>query len=187
MNLNSEQKQRISDALFSAVKKSELFNLEENVELLVSEGVDRDEAKILIQSELSEIIRKREEASAKEIEENEEEAIMTYVSFFGASMIGVIKPIFGIQSLVWFIASIVLGALIGFFCHRKTPISGILATVCFVVIAGLAYDWYMQMLHESGRSSYRKIELLIPMIMAAVPSYLLLIFVNKILYSKKES
>ncbi len=86
-----------------------------------------------------------------------------------------------IKSLLMLLLISATGGIIGYFGDIKNPIPGFLGSFSMVILSSYTFDFYL-----SGRTSFIKIELLIPTFMAIIPAgiiYFMTIFLL-ILFNK---
>jgi hypothetical protein len=94
-------------------------------------------------------------------------------ALFAIALIPVIIPFisgydtFGLGFWGWIIVSSIISAGTAFFAMRETPILSIICGLIFGFTSHYAFNWYF-----SGRSSFIQIEALIPMILGAVPPFI---------------
>jgi len=103
------------------------------------------------------------------------------VVFFITLMISIIGPVFDIRSALWYIVALLAVAIAGYFGFKEKPIAGIAGTVAFAILFPLAYAQYF-----ANKTSYIRIEMLIPIAMAAIPAFLLLFILSKTIYRGQD-
>jgi hypothetical protein len=171
MALNEKQRNRIQMAF-----QSGNFDLNFEIENLTAQGMSKENAVVLIQAEVNAYRQKLFDEKVKK-EDSEEYSKIAWIAVI---MIGLIGPVFDISSIVWYAVACVLAGGVGYWAFKETPIAGLIGSCCFVFIIPFTYSWYI-----SGRSSIIKIELLIPMALAILPSFLTGFIISKFLYPDK--
>ncbi|MEO5685013.1 MAG: hypothetical protein ABIQ88_20380 [Chitinophagaceae bacterium] len=153
------------------------FSVDHEIQKLVKEGFDDTSSRNLILQVLKEY---RYELFQRKLsqQKNEEKKKLSY---FVLLMISITGPVFNIGNLLWYLLACVVAGAAGYYGQADKPIAGMLGGVLLVIVFPLTYSFYM-----SGRHSYFNVELLIPVLMAAVPAWLLQLFVGKIFYDKDE-
>ena len=154
------------------------FSAQAAIIKLMAEGFELEEAKILITAELR---KYKQELFNKADKRNSSEESRQLV-FIGIIMISTVGPVFNITSPIWYIVAIALCGLLGYLAAKTRPIAGILGAVVMSVVLPFADNFYFE-----GRTSYIKIELAIPMIIAAVPAFLVYYFISKTVYAHIEN
>ena len=87
----------------------------------------------------------------------------------------------GVDSMPLLIILSIIAGIAGYYGAEETPMAGILGSMVFVIASGYAFDFYL-----SGRTSYIKIELLIPFFMAAIPAGIIFFGLFVVEYSNKK-
>ena len=103
------------------------------------------------------------------------------IVFFITLMITIIGPVFEIRSALWYIIALLAVGFAGYYGYKNKPIAGIAGTVAFAILFPLAYAQYF-----ANKTSYIKIELMIPVAMAAIPAVLLLFILSKTIYRGQD-
>lgn len=85
------------------------------------------------------------------------------------------SSLFGASSM-WYLLVIVIALVAGYFANKEYPIPTMAGCLAVAVIFPMAYTYYF-----FGRSSYLNIEMLIPMLIAIVPGYLVQFLISKLL------
>lgn len=156
---------------------NETFDLESDLDFLTQQGFDREEARTLIHKELIRLQKHALEDAKREKEESENEKAALLITM----MISVIGPIFEINSLLYYFIVITAVGALGFWGYKRTPIAGVVSCALVAILMPIFLLWYM-----SGRSSVIKIELLIPIVLSAVPAYLVGLGIKKVVYENKK-
>jgi hypothetical protein len=171
--LSPQRKDEIKQLLLN-----ENFSLEAETRKLVEKGYEEDEAKRFVVAELQQFKREfKKEMVGKIVKREEREEIKKGVSF-GVFMLSMIGPLFNITSSVWYMFVIVGAGVAGFWGFKPKPVAGLLGCIIYPVVFPFAYNTYF-----SGRASYIRIEMAIPMIMAAVPALLIYFIISKTVYA----
>ena len=174
MNPNISQKQK--DDIRNEIVSGN-FNLEIEIKKLTDQGHSKESAAQCISDELKKI--KTEIFNRKLEEKNKEEH--QKIAVIATIMIACIGPIFDTLSLIWYTIAFILAGIAGFFGAKDKPAAGILSALLLILSFPFAYNFYF-----SDRSSFIKIELLIPMFMAVIPCYILYFIIDKLFYSEKQ-
>jgi hypothetical protein len=154
------------------------FSLDAAIEKLVNAGYDEANAKLLIVAEFKEF---KKEMFQKKVKGNDQEEIKKVVTFV-VIMVSLVGPIFDIVSPLWYIAAVVITGIAGYIGYKPKPIAGLLGCMIVTIAFPFCYMFYF-----TGRTSYIKIEMVIPLVMAIVPAVLLYFIVSKILYPNTEN
>jgi hypothetical protein len=153
------------------------FSVENEIDKLVNEGFDENTSKNLIVRVLKEY---RYELFQHKLIQNKNEE-KKKLSWFVSLMATVAGPVFSVSNILWYILACVIAGAAGYYGHVKKPFAGMAGSLSLVILFPLTYVFYM-----SGRSSYISIELVIPLLMAIVPAYLIQMVVSKLLYTEDE-
>jgi hypothetical protein len=153
------------------------FSVENEIQRLMEKGLPRARAEAVVSEVLKTHRKKLFQASVSK-QTNEENKKAAFLVAMLASLLG---PAMEISSAAWYLAAMAISGAAGWFGYKDKPVAGIAGGVALAMVLPLTYQLYF-----TGRSSYIKIELLIPVLMAAVPSYLLLLLIAKIFYPKNE-
>lgn len=146
--------------------------VEQLMEKLEKKGYDEEGMKEILEN-VAKSIKQDMFYEAKRQQKNKEYAEGGMVGIF---LVAGIPAIFDITSTPVIICTCILAGLIGFFCFRKGPIAGCVAGVISVILFNYTYHWYV-----AGRDRMIGIEILIPMVMAAVPAVIIYYVLNAIL------
>jgi hypothetical protein len=154
------------------------FSLETFVAKLVAEGYDKTDAYRLVAAEFKEY---KTELFAQKMKENESEEAkkIAYGVIFVVSVIG---PVFHFTSGLWYTLSFLIAGAAGYYGYKSKPIAGIGGAIVLSMAFPFAYHIYF-----AGRRTFINIELLIPMIMAAVPAFIIFLILSKGLYSDDDN
>ncbi|WP_018343681.1 hypothetical protein [Cytophaga aurantiaca] len=172
MLLTEKQKNRIHTNLASGN-----FNVPAEVQHLVEQGFSEGEAALKIKEEIG-AYRQRLFDQKIEKEKGEEYEKLAYALVV---MVAILGPIMGIGSFVWYLAACAIAGGIGYWAFKDKPLAGLAGSICAVIMLPPIYEWYV-----SGRESIIKIEMLIPVGLALVPSYLVGYLVYITFYSNKN-
>ena len=156
------------------------FSAEAEIARLVEKGYDEAEAKSVLLDEIRDF---KQELFKQKMNQNKEGEVQNVV--LGAIVMFVmIGPIFGIRSPLWYMIAFIGAGIGGYFAAKRKPIAGIAGSVVYAIIFPLAHNMYF-----ADRTRFIKIEMVIPMIMAAIPAFLLYFILSKTVYanSDKES
>jgi len=173
MKLSSEQKKRIQENFQSGE-----FNTETEISTLVREGILEEHANLLLKEEAG-IFREKMFKGKLKSEDTENKKSIALVVIL---LLGIAGHVFNLSFPLWYIGSSVVAGAIGFFVYRETPISGILGAIMAVLLLPITLATYTE-----GRSTIFNIELIIPIGIAIVPSYIVYYFSAKMIYPPKKS
>jgi hypothetical protein len=171
----------LSQSQIEEIKKSistNTFKLETEVQKLVNTGMDASVAKDLVITAVKDNMRQQLFERSLKKEKSEDAG---KIANFVVIMVSIGGPVFGITSVVWYLAAIAIAGAAGYFGYRDKPGAGILASIVFVIAFPFSYHFYL-----SGRSSFIKIEMLIPLAMAIIPALVTFFGVSKLFYSKES-
>jgi hypothetical protein len=172
--LTQSQKDEIRQALLHNT-----FSMEAEVAKLMNRGgYDEAYAKALIVAELREY---KQELFNKKLQRNNSEETGKVISI-GILMVSLIGPLFDIRSPLWYMVAFAASGVGGYFAYKTKPLAGIIGAVIFSATFPFAYQWYF-----SGRSRFIRIEMLIPMIVAIIPAFLVFFIISKTVYTNKET
>jgi hypothetical protein len=153
------------------------FSTERHVRMLVEKGFSKEIAEQLVAGEVKAY---REELFQEKITVQDDQEVQK-ITDLAAIMVALAGPVFEVRSVLWYLVAAVLAGSAGYFGHRSKPVAGITGAVLLVLLFPFTYSFYF-----SGRSSYLRIELIIPMLMALVPAYVAFFIISKVCYSKYE-
>jgi len=165
MELNNQQKDRIRKSILD-----KRFDLNLEIEILMQQGFNEEDAAYLVLQE-KDIVRQE---LFNQVLKNEKEEDYTNIGIFILFLISLIGPLFGINSFVWYLVACLFAGGLGYWAFKKNPFAGLAGFVSFVLIFPFFYDLYF-----SGRSTVIRIEFLIPMVLSAIPSFIIGILVSK--------
>lgn len=154
------------------------FSAEVAILKLVAEGYEPQEAKALIVAEFKEY--KKEVFNRVVKRDNNEEARKGVT--IGIMMISLIGPLFDITSPIWYMVAIAASGIAGYFAFKTKPIAGVLGSIIMPIVFPFVYNFYF-----AGRTSYIRIEMLIPIIISALPAFLVYYILSKTVYANVEN
>jgi|GEM_PF-1074013 len=164
----------------AAIKNSVLngnFSAEYELGQLIKDGYDESTAKNLLLQILKEC---RFEIFKNKLQQQKNEE-KKKLSYFVSMIAAITGPLFSVGNVLWYVIAFSIAAIAGYYSNVNKPIAGIAASVLLAVLFPLTYGLYM-----SGRASFFSIELVIPLLMAIIPAYLLQLLVAKLFYSADE-
>ena len=154
------------------------FSAQAAIIKLVAEGYELDEAKALIIAEIK-AYKKAMFDKVDKRNKGEETQKFLIIAIVVISMIG---PVANITSPLWYIAAIALAGVAGYFAFKDKPIAGVLGGVIMPVVLPFVYNFYF-----TGRTTYIQIEMAIPILIAALPAYLVFLIISKTVYANVEN
>lgn len=154
------------------------FSAEEEIGKLVDSGYDIEEAKTLLIAELKAYKQDMFQRTLKRKNQEERRKVLWLVVF----MISIIGPVFEISSPAWYALVVPAAGLCGYFAYTDKPIAGVLAAMIFPMLVPYTYNWYM-----AGRTSFIRIEMLIPVGIAMIPSVIIYFLIAKTVYANSDN
>lgn len=154
------------------------FSAEAAVARLVGYGYNETTAKQLIVAEFKAYKNELFQQAERRNQSEEAQKVVPIIVI----MISAIGPIFEITSMLWYICAVAIAGAVGYWGYRHKPVAGILACMVIPFAFPLAYNFYF-----SGRTSYIKIEMVIPMLIAAAPAAILYFIISKTVYANTEN
>jgi hypothetical protein len=154
------------------------FSAEATINKLVAAGYEPLEAKELILSEFKKYKQELFDKIEKHKKNDEAQKVLT----IGILMISMVGPVADITSPIWYIVAIALCGIAGYFAFKSKPIAGILGSVIMPVVLPFVYNFYFE-----GRTSFIKIELAIPILIAALPAFLVYYIISKTVYAHVDN
>lgn len=94
------------------------------------------------------------------------------------AIIAVIGPVAGISSMAWYVCAAGMAAIAGYFGFESRPIAGVLGAIAFTILLPMTHDFYFE-----GRHRFMRIELLLPMLFAAIPAAILYFILARTVYA----
>ncbi len=119
------------------------------------------------------IIEKRNSAEKKEGLET--------LAYIGVLMVSSLGPIAHIEEPAWSWIAPLICAVIAYFTIPQKPIAAIVGAIIFCCAFSYAYEMYFK-----DRSSYIKIEMAIPMLMAGVPAFAMFKLLEALIYPHED-
>lgn len=170
--LTNEQTEAIVSAYLSGN-----YSIEAEVEKLVQAGMDRAVAEQKVKA-VVDYTRQRVFANKVKTDARGEIRKVTGVVTI---MVAAIGPVFETSSVLWYTAAAVIAGVAGYFGYKDKPAAGITASVLVVLLFPLMYGFYF-----NNRTSYIRIELVIPLLLAIVPAWLVYLLITKIFYTDTD-
>jgi hypothetical protein len=157
--------------------KAENFSVDHEIQKLVKEGFDHTISRNLILQLLKEYRYELFQHKLSQ-QKNEEKKKLSY---FVLLMIAIAGPVFDVSNMLWYLLACGIAGAVGYYGQQDKPFAGLLGGIFLVMLFPLTYVFYM-----SDRHSYFNIELLIPLLMAAVPAGLIQFCVGKFFMTKTK-
>ncbi len=154
------------------------FKAETAIAKLMAQGYELEEATALIKAEFRQY---KQELFDKVDKRNSNEDGRQFI-FIGLVMISMVGPIFEITSPIWYIIAIALCGLLGYLGAKTKPVAGVLGAVVMSVVLPFVHNFYF-----TGRTTYIKIELVIPIVIAALPAFLIYYIISKTVYAHVDN
>jgi hypothetical protein len=159
------------EELKNKIRKGD-FDAETEINNLIKSGFEEQKAK----EELLKVIKNYKEDlfyEAKEAKENEEKGnIAVFAVIFSSLLIAM----FGGQSGIMVLVSLLIACLAGFYGFPKNPIPAVVGFAVGAIIMPFAVGFYLR-----GRDTFLNLELFIPMIMAFGPAFLIKYILSKLI------
>lgn len=141
-------------------------------------GLDEERARNLLLTLTKE---HRKELFQQKLQKQNAEGVRE-VTFIITLMAAAVGPIFSVKSAVWYIVAILIGGIAGYYGFKNKPAAGIIGSILLVVLFPFTYEYYF-----SGRSSYIKIEFLIPIFLALIPAAIAAFFISLVFYPERKN
>jgi hypothetical protein len=154
------------------------FTAEAAILKLVNEGYEPDVAKALIVAEFKEYKKEVFNRVVKRSNNDDLQKVLTV----GIMMISMVGPLFDITSPLWYIVSIAASGIAGYFAFKTKPIAGVLGSIIMPVVFPFVYNFYF-----GGRTSFIRIEMVIPILISALPAFLVYYAISKTVYANVEN
>lgn len=154
------------------------FSTDVAIAKLVSNGYDETTAKNLIITEFKAYKQELFQQADRRNKSEEAKKVVPIVVI----MISIIGPVFEITSTIWYICAIAIAGIAGYWGYKPRPIAGLLGCMVVPLVLPFAYNFYF-----TGRTSYIKIEMLIPMLIAAAPAAIVYFIISKTVYANVEN
>jgi hypothetical protein len=154
------------------------FLYESAMQKLIQSGLDEGSARDLL---LGLAKQQRKELFDQTLKKQNAEGVRE-VTFMITFMVAVIGPVFEIKSALWYFVAMLVAAVCGYYGFKNKAIAGIAGSILLVILLPLTYQYYF-----SGRSSYIKIELLIPALLALIPAAIVAYLISILVYPERKN
>jgi hypothetical protein len=162
--------QRLVDRIIQKIQSGD-EDYDSFIAELESEGYTKED----VQQATAEIRSNNRQELFNQVRQKQKVDEYAEVALFVVMMIAILPPIFGATEMpIYFFAAIAAG-IAGFFGFKKSPIAGTISSALCVFFFKYAHHLYF-----ANRTSFIKIEMLIPIIMAAIPTYILYLILSSI-------
>jgi hypothetical protein len=151
--------------------------VEQIIANLTNSGIDDETAKSMVLTVIKDY--KNELFQAKKEEAKADQSFE--VAFMVVFVTALIGPIFDIVSAEWYLCTLLIAGVAGYFGMRNKPVAGVLSAITYVIAFPFAYTQYF-----ANRTSFIKIEMVIPMLMAAVPALVIGLLISFVFYRNSE-
>lgn len=153
------------------------FSIEAAVAKLKLYGYEESTARDLIDTEY----RAFKQELFERIEQRRK--IQEYQKFASIAIviISIIGPIMAIDSMAWYVCAAGLAGIAGYFGFQTRPIAGIVGAIAFTILFPMTHAFYFE-----GRHRFIRIELVIPMLLAAVPALILYFILSRTVYAHTD-
>jgi hypothetical protein len=150
------------------------FYFEAEVATLVDAGYDPETAK----QQVTEVVRQARQQLVKARLKADSGSEARNAATLVTMMVAIGGPIFETTSAVWYFIAIAIAAACGYFGFKDRPAAGIVGCILMVLILPFTYNLYFK-----DRTSFIRIEMVIPILMAALPSWIVYLIIDKIAYN----
>jgi hypothetical protein len=147
------------------------------VQRLVDAGISKDTATREVEAAVQLIRAALFQKTQKQVKDADKQEGL----FIIVILINIFGPVFNMDSILWYAFAVIVSAVVGYFAYKEKPIAGVISAIIFSIIFPMAYVYYF-----SGRSTIINLEIAIPMLMAAVPAFIVYLLIAKSVYSNKE-
>jgi hypothetical protein len=154
------------------------FSMEDAMARLTAHGYEPEEARGLIVLEYKLYKREMFERTVKKDESKEWRKVM----FLFVTIISIIGPVANITSGIWYIVACGLCGFLGYLAYKDKPIAGIIGGILVPIAFIFSYAFYF-----ADRTSYIKIEMAIPLLLAFLPSVLVFFVISKLFYNEAQN
>lgn len=151
--------------------------MEEHIQKLADVGIERTEAAAIIADVAKDY---KAELFQKTLKKQKGEG-MREGAFMAIFMVNLIGPLFDITSMAWYLAAFAVSGVAGYFGYRSKPAAGVISALAFAGLFPFTYNFYF-----ADRTSFIRIEMLIPIAMAAIPAAALLWILSSVLPGDDE-
>lgn len=153
------------------------FSVDVAVRKLMALGYSAATAKELI---MTEVRGMKQELFDKAMKGKKDEEVRG-IAFVAVVLVSLLGTLFGIHAFLWHVAVIGVAGIAGYFAFKDKPLAGILAFMAFAIVFPFAYHFYF-----TGRTTYIRIEMLIPMLMAVAPAAIVYYALSFTVYAHAE-
>jgi mannose/fructose/N-acetylgalactosamine-specific phosphotransferase system component IID len=174
--MNNTLTQEQKDELRRSFKDPD-FSAEDAIKKLMAHGFSHAVARGFILTE----VRARKQELFEEAMKGKKVDEVRGFAFVAVVMVSLLSTLFGIHSIFWHVVITGIAGIAGFFAFQNKPIAGVLSFIVFAIIFPFAFDFYF-----SGRTSFIKIEMFIPMLMAAAPAAIFYYALSLTVYANTE-
>lgn len=174
MNHTLTQEQK--DELRRSFKQPD-FSVDVAIRKLMVLGYSEATARQLIIAEIREI---KKELFDKAVNSKKDEETRG-IAFVAVVLVSLLGTLFDIHSVLWHAVVVGIAGIAGYFAFKNKPIAGVLAFIAFAIVFPFTYDFYF-----TGRTTYIRIEMLIPMLMAIAPAAIVYYALSFTVYAHTE-
>jgi len=153
------------------------FSYQAEIEKLLAAGYSQLEAEQQVTEVVSQLRKQLYDAKKKAGKKAEGKNIAFYVVLITAA----IGPIFEITSSTWTAVALVISVLAAYFGYKEKPIGAIASAIVMVFLFPVTYHFYFK-----NRTSYIRLELLIPLVLTFIPAGIVFLLFNAIFHPTKN-
>jgi len=161
-----------------AAYESGNFSYPTEVLRLISAGYSQQEA----EQQVTEVVKQLRQQIFNARKNAGKKADGKKASFYIILMVASIAPVFDVTSVTWLAIAVVIAIAAAYWGNKDRPAGAIAAAIVMVLLFPVTYSVYMK-----GRTSYIRIEMLLPLLMAAVPAGIAYVLFNAIIPGRKTS
>jgi len=154
------------------------FLYESAIQKLMQTGLDEESARNLL---LNLVKERRKELFEQKLQKQDAEGARE-VCFIITVMTAIVGPVFNVASALWYMVAMLIAGVAGYYGFKDKPVAGIIGSILLVIILPFTYQYYF-----SGRSSYIRIEFLIPLFLALVPAAVAAFLISLIFYPERKN
>jgi hypothetical protein len=169
--MNNELSYSQQEELKNKIKRG-AFDAETEISNLMKLGFEQEKAK----EELLKVIKSYKEDVFYEVKEAKETEEKGNIAVFAVIFCSLMIAMFGGQSAIMVLVSLVVACLAGFYGFPKNPIPAVVGFAVGTLLMPFACGYYLR-----GRDTFLNLELFIPMIMAFGPAFLIKYILSKLI------
>jgi hypothetical protein len=150
------------------------FSVEAAVAKLKLYGYEEDTARQLVDAEY----RAFKQELFEQIELRRKRQEHQQIAFIAIVIVSIIGPVCGITAMAWYVCAAGMAGIAGYLGFQSRPIAAVLGAAAFTILFPMTHAFYFE-----GRHRFIRIELVIPMLFAAVPALILYFILSRTVYA----